>query len=148
MSCRLHSCFDLFNDLYHRLGGGQQGTVVLIPEAARAGVAVCAQLVVLLLLALLLAGLQIVQTQRIDAGILGAGWRGAVVHFGALYLIHGGGVLVFTVHLLDRLHRRGCRRVLGRRRRLLRLPTLSGICGLLRRRESRRGRGRRMRRLW
>lgn len=69
---QLHSCFNLFDDFYHRLGGREQRTVILIPEAPRAGVSICAQLVILLLLALLLTGLQIVETEGVDAGVLGA----------------------------------------------------------------------------
>lgn len=84
--CLLHSCFNLFDDLYHRFGGRKKRTVILIPETPGAGVPICAQLVVLL--TFLLAGLQVVQTQRVDARVLGAGRRGAMVHFGAFNLIN------------------------------------------------------------
>lgn len=58
----LHSCFDLFDDLYHGFGRGEKRTVILIPETSRTQVFIRAQLILLLILASLFTGLQVVQT--------------------------------------------------------------------------------------
>lgn len=142
-----HSCFDLFDDLYHRFGRWQQGTVIVTPEAAGAGVPVCAQLV-FFLLALVLAGLQVVQPQRVNARVFGAGWRWAVVHFGAFDLVQRRRAILFLLRPLDRLRGWRSSGLLSCRCGLRWGLSSGGIWQVLGFRESRGRKGRRLRQLW
>lgn len=98
-------CLNLLNDLHRGLGRRKQGAFVLLPEATRTRVSICAQLIVLLFLVLIvLAGIfvawfHVVQTQGVDAGILRAGRRRTVVHFGPWLLA----LLAFSLTCLGHL---------------------------------------------
>lgn len=73
----LDSRLNILNYLHSRLGWREQSAFILLPEAPRTGVAICAQFIVLLLIVLLiiltgviLARLHVVKTQGVDPRVL------------------------------------------------------------------------------